>query len=255
MKQTQSQNIFNSQRPYTAVQTPKIDDMIQSIAAQARQNKAEIDQKLKNDPGSRLGISLSQSNFDRAGPIPARATFRTPTHSENPSMMRVAGKTSTNISIEKNKKQLFENLEDINKSISDEVSNRDKKPQQPQVLQRARPMTSVPQTSVRIQTKESPQMRLIDRRRSNTSHGSRSSHNSNQEQAARVAQSIILDSISHGPAFAYEDHSGFRTKQDRYGAQYGDFFNHENKLYSTFSNSRAFKVNKKKPAVGTATYW
>lgn len=98
-------------------------------------------------------------------------------------------------------------------------------------------------------------MRLIDRRRSNTSHGSRGSDNSKQEYAAKVAQAIILDSISHGPAYACETLSGLQTKQDRFGAQYGDFFNHENKLYSTYSNSRAFKLGKKKPAFGTATYW
>ena len=51
--------MFSTQRPYTAISAPKIDDMIQSIGAQARQSKAEIDQKLKNDPGSRLGISVS----------------------------------------------------------------------------------------------------------------------------------------------------------------------------------------------------
>lgn len=168
--------------------------------------------------------------------------------------MRVAGKTSTDISIEKNKKQLFENLEDINKSISDEVNNQRKNPQEVQA-KRARPMTSVPHSISKVQEREAPQIRLIDRRRSNTSHGTRSSHNSNQEKAARVAQSIILDSISHGPAYACEDLSGVKTKQDRFGAQYGDFFNHENKLYSTFSNSRAFKLGKKKPALGTATYW
>jgi hypothetical protein len=63
--------------------------------------------------------------------------------------MRVAGKTSTNISIEKNKKQLFENLEDINKSISDEVSNNGVAGKKP-VLLKQRPMTSVPYSAARI---------------------------------------------------------------------------------------------------------
>jgi hypothetical protein len=97
--------------------------MIYSIAAQARQNKAEVDQKSKYDTGRSLAISLSASNFDRTGPILGRSMSRTPTSSENPSAMRVAGKTSTNISIERDKKRLFENLENINKGVCDEVAN------------------------------------------------------------------------------------------------------------------------------------
>jgi hypothetical protein len=163
-----SSGIFKNERPNTASHMPKIDHLIHQIGAQARQNKAEIDFKTKMDIENRLGFSKTPTNFNQTG-------FRTMTLTENPSLLKPAGKTSTNISIEKNKKQLFENLENINDHISGE--------------RKQRPMTSVPQET-RMKTpvcQNQANVQKIDRRRSATSQCSRDSHNSKQNYAGKVA--------------------------------------------------------------------
>lgn len=100
--------------------------------------------------------------------------------------MRVAGKTSTNISIERDKKRLFENLENINKAIYDEVANSNvvgAKPVRTKAQLKPRPLTSAPLVAPKIKTSETPKLPRFEYRRSGSSHGSRSSHNNNNMAA------------------------------------------------------------------------
>lgn len=153
---------------------------------------------------------------------PTSLKYNNPTAGQNPALLRVAGKTSSNISMEKNKKQLFENLENNNRKICNNAVRVKKSP---------RSKASSGSRSSQIQGRQ-PQ------RRSFSSQGSRSSYSSKQENALRNSQALLGNTDYQGPPYAYNTNSGASQgpKRDRYGNQYGNFFNFENSLYSNYKN-------------------
>lgn len=201
-----SANPFSKNRP--------IEPLVWNASYVARSNNPELDQKSRND----LYYShAGQSNtFEAPEMIQTSLVYKQPIVKTNPALLREAGKPSDLISKERNKKQLFENLEDNNSNIKKKFATK-------------------PKTNSKVGAR--PAQRKPPIRRSYSSNGSRRSSNGiNQENALRNSQALLGNSTYEGPPYAYK--TSTRPVQDRYGSQYGNFFNFENSLYSNFRNTR-----------------
>ena len=153
-------------------------------------------------------------------------------------MLKVAGKSSSNISKEKNKKQLFENSEDNNKDFIKNVRIR-------------KGSGSSKRSKASYNIVGVPRQEPL--RRSFSSQGSRSSSSYNRamkENALRNSQALLGNSTYQGPPYAYKTRARPQTVRgkDKFGSQYGNLFDYENSLYATkglnnkkFSQMKSFK--------------
>jgi hypothetical protein len=157
-KRAQSANPFGRKRQPVPI--------VQTASSIARAQNPELNEKQRNDPSLQYGQPMAQSfQLDPTYP-PTSLNYNNPTAGQNPALLRVAGKSSTNISKEKNKKQLFENLEQDSK-----------------LSKMSAKMTRTPKIngglSKRRRSNQSNQSHgRPAQRRSYSSHGSRSSYSS-----------------------------------------------------------------------------
>ena len=188
----------------------------------------------------------SHLQYDQSLRAPSSLKYVTPIASSNPSLLRTAGKTSTNISIEKNKKQLFENLENNNKILHDGGLQ----------VQRAKSPGGVVQQEQRARPQSGHVQERQVIRRPMSAAVSRSSYSSKQENAINNSKLLLNYSAYQGPPYAKENFSGLKPKSDRFGTQYGQFFNYENTMYGNYKSARAApKIGKKSNLSKPGVYW
>jgi hypothetical protein len=211
--------------------------LVSNASSLARAHNPELSQNSSNQYGQPMAQSFQ---LDPTYP-PTNLKYKSPIVSQNPALLKVAGKSSSLISREKNKKQLFENLEDNNRKIcKDAVRIRKSSSKSSLSSKRSNDPRQRPSTA------HAGRKAVRRSFSSQASRGSsRSSNSSKQENALRNSQALLGSSTFQGPPYAYQTHTRGAQK-DRYGSQYGNFFDFENNLYSNYTNTRGSRNFAKK---------
>lgn len=208
-KRAQSANPFGKRRPEVPI--------VRDASQVARNNNPEMQEKLRNDPSS-WGQPMAQSfQLDPTYP-PTDLKFNQPIANQNPALLRVAGKTSSQISVEKNKQNLFENLENINERLISEMSKASSKNSRPKTASAARAKgIRIRKSSSRSNLSKGSRTRTplnpeilqtepVPARRSFSSQGNRrssqSSQSSRQSNGLRNSQALLAGAIYQGPPYA-----------------------------------------------------